>query len=332
MSTCLIAGALAPNSFNTQTSNSYYDSVQREFSQVVLNHLLALNTTLTVHKVNFTSAVFIEGFNATFINLGLKESVLIIEQHSNNNEFYLVTKNYVADKLNLNHQYQFSNQSALSVDAETGTLKIKHYTSLLMKTHFMFDGETTALSVKTPNHQFEEHNRLTASHTVCFSNQPGHTASQAMQFSHYLNTVEGRQISHWDMLPLNESSNSHEQALFVARTKYNRLEGELELFEAFMRTRHSLRTGKQAQYDDKLIRIHHQVQNAFWSLEHGDFIDPSLQAMIAIALLEKFYTTPAQIDALLSNVDICWQLISRINMHEFSETKLLKWQFATTYY
>lgn len=316
MSTCLIAGALAPNSLNTQTSNSYYDSVQREFSQVVLNHLLALNATLTAHKVTFTSVVFIEGFNATLIDLGLKESVLIIEQHNNSNEFYLVTGNYVADKLNLNHLYQFSNHSVLSVENDTGALCIKHYAGLLKPTYFVFDADTTTLSVTTHNNQIEEHNRLTASHTVSFSNRAGKMASLGMQFKHYSNTAEGRQISHWDMLPLNDEASFQEKVLFIARTKYNRLEGELELFNVFMYTRNALNTTEQSQYDNKLRQIHQQVQNAFWSLEFGDYIDPSLQAMIAITLLERLYKTPKQISALLTDVNICWRFVSSINNND----------------
>jgi len=314
MSTCLIAGALAPNNLNTQAPNSYYDSVQREFSQVMLNHLLALNATLILHNVELTSAVFIEGFNATLMKLGREESVLIIEQHDHRNEFYLVNNNFVADKLNLNHQYRFSNQSILTVDKDTGELRIKYYGALTKQTHFLFDGTTTALSVKATRNQIEEHNRLAGSHTLSFSNRPGKSVSTRDQFTHYMNTMEGRQISHWDTLPLNKPADKHEQALFIARTKYNRLEGELELFQRFMCTRDKLGKLARCQYDKQLELVHHQVQNAFWSLECSQSTDPSLQVIIAITLLEKFFHKPKQIQTLLHDIDACWQLIANINL------------------
>lgn len=313
MSTCLIAGALAPNSLNTQSSNSYYDSVQREFSQVVLNHLMALNTTMTLYRVELTSAVFIEGFNATLMKLSQEERVLIIEQHDNRNEFYLVNSKFVADKLNLNHQYLFSNQSVLTVDKDSGELLIKHFTSPTKQTLFLIDGDTTALSVKAIRNQIEEHNRLTASHTLSFSNRPGKPVPTRDQFTHYINTTEGRQISHWDSLPLNKPADKREQALFIARTKYNRLEGELELFQRFMCTRNKLGKVAQCQYDKQLELVHHQVQNAFWSLECSQNTDPSLQVIIAITLLEKFFNKPSQLQTLLHDVDACWQLIANIN-------------------
>ena len=137
-------------------------------------------------------------------------------------------------------------------------------------------------------------------------------------YSYYKETPEGREIlireSPHGLLP----NTLERKKLFVARVRYNRNEGGVELFNSFMPNRIALTGSARADYDSRLNRIHTDIKSrsALFNGETfnlpGDLtlpvphaLDPSLQFIIASAFSEAIGNIHLAV-RVLNDIDRGW--------------------------
>ncbi|ASJ70373.1 zinc-dependent peptidase [Granulosicoccus antarcticus] len=107
------------------------------------------------------------------------------------------------------------------------------------------------------------------------------------------------------------------QALFVARTRFLRDEGGIELFEAFMPRRTALLDDpvQLAEYDAQFDKMLNHVSNSRTSRSGGipaSELDASLRVLIAADAAEAFGHSPRLIDMVISDLDRGWSVANDI--------------------
>ena len=131
-------------------------------------------------------------------------------------------------------------------------------------------------------------------------------------YDFYSNTPEGKLI-------LDRESAYHNPAqfkepelreLFIARVKFNRGEGGIELFSEFMPNRTALLDNPAAltAYDEQYQLFLTEIQNESKIASTGLPLDPSLQVILASGLAEAFAQSPQRVNEILTDIDGGWTI------------------------
>ncbi|MFK7855765.1 MAG: zinc-dependent peptidase [Granulosicoccus sp.] len=140
----------------------------------------------------------------------------------------------------------------------------------------------------------------------------GIDVNDAAAFDYYASTPEGAAILAREQ-PYYNRFGTDEKALFVARIRFLRDEGGIELFEQFMPKRTALLDNpvELAEYDAQFDKVFTHVSSSSTSRNGGvpaGELDLSLRTLIAADAAEAFGHSPRLIDMVISDLDRGWSV------------------------
>lgn len=141
---------------------------------------------------------------------------------------------------------------------------------------------------------------------------PGTPLTPAEEFDYYANTPDGaallaREQGFYDRF------GDPERALFVARVRFNRGEGGIELFEDFMPDRAALTDDPAAlaAYDEQFDRFFDHISSSGYAKNGGipaSQWDVGLRTIVAAAATEAMGHSPELVSMVLSDLDRGWSI------------------------
>ena len=304
--------------------------------QTLLDHVQAQPASQQIGDVTVTSGQFTSGETGSIVDTGTsRQQVFVYQSSAGAVEYYLIEDGVLGRQLTSGDALDLENGASVSVDADSGDLLLSGIPSAGLTQGARIHSDSAGVSIRVYaegiGFQYAPTHNLATGATLMDASKPvGANLSADELFAYYSDTPEGQAIlererAHYDIyntsgvLIGNSLDNPRFQELFVARVRYNRGEGGVELFEAFMPVRSSLDAAGRAEYDLQLERILSHVQNNSVVLGEGSMslgpfdnipvpqaMDPSLQFLIASGLAEVVGNNPELVGRVLSDLDRGW--------------------------
>lgn len=319
---------IAPTHPIIQTVLALASHPDREYQHLLLQSKQTLDGGFTYQNAQFT-----DGVRASLISLPGMSAVMIRSEPDGTSTFYRVTDvglelltpgsevsaNFLNDgKLTVNSDgsgleinglsaYMSFRSASYTVDSRSGQIEGASYYS---GPSFGFPVSNDASVVPVAANLWH------GADLVNRWSPAGSTAHGASAYDYYASTPEGaailaREEAFYDLFGMDEKS------LFVARTRYLRDEGGIELFEAFMPKRTALLDDpvKLAEYDAHFDRFLAQVSNSSTSRSGGipgRSLDESLQIVVAADAAEAFGHSAELVSMVISDLDRGWSVANDI--------------------
>ncbi len=312
-------------------------------AQSLLNHVEVQKREKvgpTGSLIYYRSVQFLDGRRASLIDLG-PASAFVVESKDGNREFFSVDsdgnigkKLSAGESITASAEYQRdvtltvgpdgSTLTASPMNVSNGIAMMQHTSveanlnasgelsmtsSLLTYTNWTIAGGGTG---GTTSVQGTETASVWSETTLVDATGPSgvEVTSTTDLFQFYKNTEEGQALINRESGHYTTPSYGAESRLFVARVKYNRDEGGVELFSEFMPERTALLNSPDelAAYDEQLAKVLNHVQANSKITEDDKSLDSGMQFIIASGVTEAIGSKPELVGMLLSDLDRGWRI------------------------